>query len=106
MGARDKFKRELLEMLKEEEGMSVGREEEIIYQIDDIEVYGEFEMGYRGVDHNVLISDDVTWEELLTWGTVVVPETKTYISDNNVKRFEDIGYSRMPLNNNHIAGYK
>lgn len=86
--------------------MMYGEPEEIIYEIDDIKVYGGFEYGIRGVDHNVLIDDKITWEKLLEYGTVIVPETKSYISNTNIKHYDDMDYNRLSLDNNHIMGFK
>lgn len=104
MSKRDKFKQELLELREDDEALAYGEEHEIIYLIDDIVIYGGFEGGMRGIDHNILLSNDVSWEDILQWGTVVVPETESYIGDSKVSRFEKIGYERLPLNRNHIVG--
>jgi len=75
----------------------------IIYQIGDLKVYGQFdEFGTRGIDHNILKFNDITWEDILYYGTVVVPETQTYISDEEISDFEKLGYLRLPTNDNHI----
>lgn len=103
---RDQFKLELQELLNDDETMAYGEENEVIYKIDDITVYGGFDSGIRGVDHNVLISDDVSWEELIEWGTVVVPETQTYISDEIINEFEELGYNNLPVSSNQYVGYK
>ena len=90
-------------MIEEDETMqSNGNDYELIYVIDDIEVAGGFDYGIRGVDHNTLKLDNVSWKDILTWGTVLVPETETYISDKPIQRFEDLGYEQLPLNDNHI----
>lgn len=106
MDSREMFKQELEEMLQDDELMAYGNDDEVIYKIDDLTVYGGFEQGIRGVDHNILISDEVDWEDLIEWGTVVVPETKTYISDEQLEEFEDLGFSNLPTNSNHIVGFK
>lgn len=104
MSKRDKFKKELLELIEDDEALATGTEEEIIYTIDGIVVYGGFDLGMRGIDHNILLFDNVSWEDILVWGTVVVPETESYIGDSTNERFERLGYKRMPLNRNHIVG--
>ena len=48
----------------------------------------------------------VSWEDILNWGTIVVPETTSYISDVEVNELEEIGFDRLPLNSNHIVGFK
>lgn len=95
-----KFKNELRELLEEDELMAHGEDNELIYQIEDIKVYGGFEEGIRGVDHNILKTDYVEWEEIFKWGTVFVPETNTYISDSVIEEFEDLGFNRQPLTEN------
>jgi len=100
--AREIFKDEVRSILNDDETMAVGEPEEIIYKIDDLKVYGGFEMGVRGVDHNILIDNETSWEDIIEYGTVVVPENKTYISNKSIKEFKDLGYSNLPTNNNHI----
>lgn len=78
---------------------------EAIYMINDIMISGEFDYGCRGVDHNTLLYNDMTWDDVLNWGIVIVPETQTYISDASVMDLDEIGYERLPLNKNHIKGY-
>lgn len=103
---REAFKEELLELLEDDELMANGEADEVIYEIDDIKVYGGFECGSRGIDHNILINKDVDWEDIINWGTVVVPESMTYISDEPIEEYEDMGYENLPIDNNHIMGYK
>ena len=89
--------------LVDELGLYGSNPYEVIYQIGDVKVYGEFdEYGNRGLDHNILKSDDISWEQIIEYGTVVVPETQTYISDEEISDFEELGYLRLPINNNHI----
>ena len=76
-----------------------------IYIIDGVYIDGDFYQGIRGVDHNILINDGYGWEEVLSYGVVIVPETQTYISDYNVSELDEIGFTRLPLNNNHIVGF-
>ena len=101
------IKNNLKELLNDDETMSKGlSDNELIYIIDDIDVYGGFDCGCRSHDHNCLIDDSITWEDLLLNGTVIVPETQSYISDDNIERLDVLGYERLPLNNNHIVGFK
>lgn len=79
---------------------------ECIYIIDGIMIGGEFDCGYRGVDHNTLLYKDMAWDDILNFGIVIVPETETYISDTSVMDLDSIGYERLPLNNNHVVGFK
>ena len=93
-----------------------------IYIIDDIIVGGDFYDGIRSNDHNCLLEIDysdysqyiyyngerytIKWDDVLSWGVVIVPESQTYISDDIVIELDDLGYERLPLNDNHIAGFK
>ena len=101
---RLEFVDSIIELVDEDITMSEGTDEEIIYVIDGIEVYGGFEYGIRGVDHNSLLSEGVTWEQVIEWGTIVVPETRTYVSEDSQERFDLLGYERLPLGRNHIMG--
>ncbi|EPM6858975.1 hypothetical protein ACTPGW_002601 [Enterococcus faecalis] len=86
------------EMLLDDEYMRQGNsDEEIIFLIDDLAVYGGFDMGIRGTDHNTLLFEGVEWEDILSWGVVAIPESKTYVSDEKVRRFEQLGYKRIPI---------
>lgn len=106
---RNEYIAELKELIIDEGTLAQGSSDyEIIYQIDGLNIYGGFEYGSRGTDHNILLyeSDGIGWDEVLTYGTVVVPETETYISEYEIEQFEALGYERLPLDDNHIAGYK
>lgn len=72
-----------------------------IYIIDDLKISGDFMDGVRGVDHNVLLTENAEWKDILQWGTVIVPESKTYISDKPIQTLDDLGLDKVPLNNNH-----
>ena len=100
---REEFKDALREQIEEDPSLEHnGNDRELIYVIDDIEVSGGFDYGSRGIDHNTLKYNDVSWENILKWGTILVPETEVYISDKPIKRFDNLGYERLPLNDNHI----
>lgn len=100
------FKNKLIELVNDEPELAEGNGlEEAIYIIDELVIYGGFDCGYRGVDHNILKSDDVEWEEILSYGTLIVPETETYISDTIIEELEEIGYSNLPYSSNHITGF-
>lgn len=101
---REEYIEQLEELIQENEELAYGSDYEIIYKIDDIVIYGGFCDGIRGYDHNELLVGDVTWDEILSWGTIVVPESATYISDTVNFDFEDLGYSRLPLDDNPIVG--
>ena len=102
---KQQYKALLIDMLKDMPELLSGYSEEIIYTIDGLNVYGAFEYGSRGVDHNILLINGVTWSDILEWGCVAVPETGAYISDGPVSMFDNLGYERLPLNDNHIMGY-
>ena len=102
---KEKYKALLIDMLKDMPELLSGYDEEIIYQIDGVNVYGAFEYGDRTIDHNILLFDGINWDDILNYGYLAVPETATYISDDNVEMFDALGYERLPLNNNHITGY-
>lgn len=95
----------LKELLMEDDDLKYGSPNEIIYMIDGLKLYGGFDYGNRSIDHNILKFDDISWEQILNWGTLVVPETKSYISEDPVALFENMHYSRLPKDENHIAGY-
>ena len=102
---KQQYKELLIDMLKDTPELLSGYTEEIIYTIDGLNVYGAFEYGSRGVDHNILLVNGIEWADILEYGCLVVPETTTYISENPVSMFDKLGYERLPLNNNHITGY-
>ncbi|MCH3618215.1 hypothetical protein LDA98_12375 [Enterococcus faecium] len=81
---REEYKQRLNELLEEDETLTHGSPDEILYMIDNMVIFGGYELGNRSVDHNILEFDDVSWEEILDWGILAVPETKTYISDTMV----------------------
>ena len=103
---KEQYKELLIDMLKDFPELLSGYDQEIIYTIDGLNVYGAFYDGDRTVDHNILLFDGVEWNDILEYGCLAVPETEAYISQYPVKMFDDIGYERLPLNNNHIMGYK
>ncbi|MDO8155728.1 hypothetical protein EXW14_16210, partial [Enterococcus faecium] len=87
---REEYKQRLNELLEEDETLTHGSTDEILYMIDNMVIFGGYELGNRSVDHNILEFDDVSWEEILDWGILAVPETKTYISDTMVPFFEEL----------------
>ena len=103
---KQQYKALLIDMLKDMPELLSGYDEEIIYHIDGLNVYGAFDCGSRGVDHNILLFNGVDWDDILNFGCLAVPETAAYISQYPVDMFEALGYERLPLDNNHINGYK
>ncbi|MBC9721458.1 MAG: hypothetical protein H9W82_09005 [Lactobacillus sp.] len=80
--------------------------EESIYYHEAIGfIWGEFDCGIRGLDHNGLVSEDISITDLMENGVVVVPENMVYISNEQNPIFENIGFDRLPLESNHIVGY-
>lgn len=80
--------------------------EETIYYHEAIGfVWGEFDCGIRGLDHNGLVSEEITITDLIENGVLVVPENMTYISNEQNQIFEEIGFDRLPLESNHFVGY-
>lgn len=106
MLSRDEYIEYLREVISEDPTMQNGRDEEIIYQIDDLNIYGGFEMGIRGVDHKNLLFEGTTWENIMNWGTVVIPEERTYVSDRTIDFFENLGFKNLPTNENHLRNVK
>lgn len=101
---KEEYKQKLKELIAEDETLACGAPNEILYIVDNVVIFGGYELGARSVDHNILEFDDVSWEEILEWGTLAVPETKTYISDSIVPFFEEMEYKRLPTNKNYIVG--
>lgn len=80
--------------------------EEAIYYHEAIGfIWGEFDCGLRGLDHNGLVSEEITITDLMKNGVLVVPENMTYISNEKLSIFEDISFERLPLESNHFVGY-
>ena len=80
--------------------------EESIYYHEAIGfIWGEFDCGIRGLDHNGLVSEEITITDLMKNGILVVPENKTYISNEQLSIFEEISFDRLPLEANHFVGY-
>lgn len=80
--------------------------EEAIYYHEAIGfVWGEFDCGIRGLDHNGLVSEEITITDLMKNGVLVVPESMTYISNEQLPIFEEISFDRLPLEANHFVGY-
>ncbi len=99
---RDDYITELKSYINDGEINVTDNLNETIYIIDDLKISGDFMDGVRGVDHNVLLTENAEWKDILQWGTVIVPESKTYISDKPIQTLDDLGLDKVPLNNNHI----
>ena len=94
--------------IEEQEIFLTDNPKEAIYYHREIGlISGEFDYGSRGIDHNILKGiTNVSWTQILLHGTLLVPETNAYISDYEIGFFNSFNMERLPLNNNHIAGYK
>ena len=71
--------------------------EAIFYSEQTGYIFGDFDCGIRGLDHNVLISKDdgIEWQDVVAAGIIIVPETKTYISKIDHEDLEEVGYKRV-----------
>lgn len=79
---------------------------EAIYIVGKTMISGEFEYGCRGIDHKELLFDGITWEELLHYGTILVPETCSAIGKKHYNTCKRNGYKCLPVKKgNHIMGY-
>lgn len=91
---KQEYKNLIIEMLKDDPDLSQGSQNEIIYIIDDVIVYGGFQDGIRGIDHNILKFDNVTWEEIFAYGILVVPEERVYYSEKSNLYLDTLWYKR------------
>ncbi|WP_336682874.1 hypothetical protein [Enterococcus casseliflavus] len=95
------------EMIADEEiNLTDNAKEAIFYTEEYGLISGDFDLGLRGTDHEVLKDDSFTWLDIMNAGTLIVPESKTYISNTNIEFLDLIGYEKMPFDNNHFVGYK
>lgn len=97
----------LYEALKDNDYLQLTNElTEAIYYHENIGyIWGEFDCGMRGLDHNTLLYDDITYIDLMNEGILIVPETETYVSDEPHTPLDLIGYERLPKNSNHFVGF-
>ena len=100
-------KDELFQAIKEDENLSFTKDFlEAIYVIKGCYVSGNFDRYGRTVDHADLLQGDCTWEELLHYGTILVPEEQTAIGTKCKETCKRYGYKMMPVHkNNHIMGW-
>ena len=95
---KTEYKKALIELLEENEDLKDGNSlNEAIYIIDNIVIYGGFEYGSRGYDHNILLFKGVSWDDIINWGVLVVPETQYYFSDNKITKLSKLGYDNLPI---------
>ena len=95
---KTEYKKALIELLKENEDLKNGNSlYEAIYIIDNIVIYGGFEYGSRGYDHNILLFNGVSWDDVISWGILIVPETQYYFSDDKINKLSKLGYDNLPI---------
>ena len=95
---KTEYKKALIELLKENEDLKDGNSlNEAIYIIDNIVIYGGFEYGSRGYDHNILLFNGVSWDDIVSWGVLIVPETQYYFSDAKINKLSKLGYDNLPI---------
>lgn len=64
--SRQQFINRLKELIADDPSLAEGNSDyELIYVIDDIKVYGAFDCGSRGIDHNILLFEGVEWSDVL-----------------------------------------
>ena len=93
--SKEEYKKQLLEDIEAGEYETTEDLNQCIYIIDGVKVFGDFCDGVRGLDHNTLKADGIGWEELAELGTIVVPETRTYIANEPNEEAEAAGFVRM-----------
>lgn len=100
----------LRNLILENEELNYTKPTESIYVIDDLWIGGGYFNGIRSIDHWVLLNKELidyglTWQHILSWGIIIVPETNSYISDVTYTLLEDMyHFIRYPTNNNYIVG--
>lgn len=99
-------KQELLGKIKADEFLHETHSfSDAVYILGDYMVSGNFVNGLRTVDHRDLLEDDCTWQELLHYGTVLVPEMHTAIGQKHKDLCRKYGYRMLPVGKkNHIVG--
>lgn len=95
MTTRKEFYNELNNLINEGELQITTNLNECIYIIEDLYISGDFCDGIRGVDHNVLLFEGINWDQVIRYGTILVPETKTYINNNSNLLLNELGYTQI-----------
>ena len=100
-------KDDLFQAIKEDENLCFTKDFlEAIYVIKGCYVSGNFQPYGRTVDHAELLQGDCTWEELLHYGTILVPENQTAIGTKCKRTCQMFGYKMLAVHKgNHIMGY-
>lgn len=83
----------IISSLKENDFKKARSVNKAIYMVDGVMISGEFENGVRNLDHNSLRSRfNMSFEELAKYGSIIVPETKTYLGVHSDK-LEKAGFT-------------
>ena len=100
-------KENLFQLIKEDEELTfTDNFNEAIYIINGKFVSGNFYGSIRTVDHKELLKDGYSWKNIVDFGTILSPETKTAIGDKDKELCLANGYEILPLYiNNAIFGY-
>lgn len=93
MNKKNKYLTELKKSLKDEEfQQGSGATNSIFYNEEVGYIFGDFCDGIRGLDHNSLIFDGFTFEDVANFGAVIVPEERTYIATKKYANLESEGF--------------
>lgn len=92
---KEEYKTQLLEDIEAGEYETTDDVNKAIYIIDDVKVSGEFCDSVRGLDHNALRRDGINWEELAEFGTIIIPELRTYVANEENEEAEAAGFVRI-----------
>lgn len=80
--------------------------EDAIYIIDGIMIDGNYYNRIRYADHNEVKCVSVEWEQVIEWGTIVVPETKVVFGGTDAELIgEFFGFEVLDIDDNHIMGW-
>ncbi|TDW19954.1 deoxypyrimidine-specific 5' nucleotidase type C protein (NT5C) [Breznakia blatticola] len=102
---RQTFKEYLQEQVDDEEFNLTDNVDEAIYKIDDMMISGDFDMGIRGLDHHSIKPDALEWEDIIDFGTLIIPETKEYVGDDSDYHLRELGFSPLDKSKNRYVGF-
>lgn len=68
---------------------------DVIYIAANCIVYGETISGVRSVDHNTLRMNIYTLDEVLSFGIIVIPEKKGYLSKSKELKDNELGITQI-----------
>lgn len=92
---KKEYIRQLKEAIENNELETTENLKECIYIIEDLYISGDFYKGIRGLDHNTLLFEGISWGQVIRYGTILVPETKTYISNMHELELNELGYTQI-----------